>query len=110
MKPAGSTALKKRRSSALSSSPAQPRMTAPGIFSAAAVALSGNDTLDVALFQLAADPLGGTRVGNGPCLDAVIDPLFAEIGADRARREATEQIGILALDAFPSLPRRILAA
>ena len=58
-------------------------MTARGTFPSAAAASSGNDAPDVALFQLAADPLGRSRIGNRSGLDAIIDPPLAEIRADR---------------------------
>ena len=50
------------------------------------------------------------RVGDRPGLDPVVDALVAEIGADRDRRQRTEQIGILALQSLPFAARFALAA
>src|ERR1700730_5994961 len=100
MKPTGSAARKKSRSKALRLSPEQPKMTARG-------ASLRNDAPDIAPLQLTADPVG---VGDGGRLDAVEYPLVTEIGTDRDRRKATEQIRIRPLDAIPFLACHVLAA
>src|SRR5947208_9011039 len=98
MKPTGSAAPKKRVSSAVSCSPAQPNMTERGAFPGAPFTSAGNDAPDAALLQLAADPLGRRRIRDGSRLDAIVDPFLAEIGADRPRRDGAEKVGILPLD------------
>ena len=110
MKPTGSASPKKRRSSAVSVSPAQPRMTARGAFGVGAFGSSGNDAPDIALFQLVAEPLGGSRICHRCGLDAVIYPFVAEISADRRCRKAAENVGIFPLDPLPLLPRSLFAA
>src|SRR5947207_13721543 len=110
MKPTGSAAPKKRRSSGLSCSPVQPRMTARGAFPGAPLASPGNDAPDTALLQLAADPLSRSLVRDGSSHDTVVDPLVAQIGTDRRRRKGAEEVGVLPFDPFPFLTRFILAA
>src|SRR6266478_6404790 len=110
MKPTGSAARKKRRSSGLSSSPVQPRMTARGAFPGAPLTSPGNDAPDAALLQLAADPLRRSLVRDGSGQDAVVDTLVAQIGTDRRRRKGAEKVGVLAFDPLPFLTRGILAA
>src|SRR5271169_382093 len=100
MKPTGSAAAKKSRSEEVRRSPEQPKTTASG-------ALSGNDTPDVALLQLAADPVG---IRDGGSLQTVKHPLFAEIGTNECRRDAPEQVWVRAPDTVPFLARGLLAA
>jgi hypothetical protein len=75
-----------------------------------AAALSGNDAPDAALFQFGTDPFSGSLIGDGRGLEAIINPFVAKIGADRVRREAAEEIGILVFDPLPFLTRLFLTA
>src|SRR5215471_19051747 len=80
-------------------------MTARG----ASLASPGNDAPDATLLQLAADPLGCRLIGDGRGLDAIVDPLVAEIGTDRRCRKSAEEVGVLPLDPLPFLTRGVLA-
>src|SRR6266566_9436002 len=93
-KPSGSASAKNRRSSGVSRSPAQPRMTARSRLS---VASSGKRAPELVLPQFAAQALGGAAIRQRPGLKTVVDALVAEIGADRDRRKLAEKLGLRAL-------------
>src|SRR5271170_3538857 len=89
-------------------------MTATGsdavVRGAADQASADDDAGEAALPHLAADPVGRRCIGDRAGLDAVIDTLVAEIGADRDPREFAEQIGVLVLETLPFAARFAFAA
>src|SRR5882724_7003795 len=89
MKPSGSTARKKSRSSGASAAPAQPKTIARGWL----IALGADrDAVDIAPLQRAAQPLGRGGVADRRGLDAVVDAARAEIDAWPDRRHIAEQV------------------
>src|SRR6266851_5441588 len=93
MKPSGSAARRKIRSSASSTGPAQPKITARGaLMPPDPLSRPHEDAADATPLQLAAKPLGGGAIGDGTRLDAIVDAALAEIGARPGGRQAAEKI------------------
>src|SRR6266852_1175766 len=111
MKPSGSAARKKIRSSASSTGPAQPKITARGaLMPPDTLSWPHEDAADATPLQLAAKPLGGGAVGDGTRLDAIVDAALAEIGARPGGRQAAKKIIVGLPQLAPFLARRFLAA
>src|SRR5207245_1955193 len=100
MKPSGSAARKKSRSSAVSEVPAQPKMM-EAVIAAAARSKPHRQALLLLRFQLFAYLLGLRRIGQRAGLDAVVDSLGAEVGPLHGQLQGTESIGELLLQLGP---------
>src|SRR5690606_582736 len=96
MKPSGSASAKKRRSAAVSASPEQPKIAAPGAGAAARLPLrpaSGgdDDAADISSLQLAAQHVRQRLLAQRSGLDTVIDAPRPQIDALIGRLEAANQ-------------------
>src|SRR5580658_10618165 len=99
MNPSGSASRKNARSAALSSGPAQPKMTASG-------SRLDKEAPDTAALQLVAGALRRCRVGHGPGLDTIEDAAVAEIDSRRAHAEPAQHVLILLAQPLPLFRRR----
>src|SRR5262249_23606714 len=100
MKPRGSAARKKSRSSAVSAVPAQPKMIA-AVIAAAVRSKPYQQALLLLRFQLFAHLLGLRRIGQRAGLDAVVDAFGTEIGPLHGQLQGTERVGELFLQLGP---------
>src|SRR5215470_4900109 len=96
MKPSGSAARKKSRSSAVSDVPAQPKMM-DAVIAAAVRSEPHQQALLLLRLQLFAHLLGLRRIGQRTGLDAVVDTLGAEVGPLHGQLQRTEGVGELLL-------------
>src|SRR5260221_12619560 len=101
MNPNGSAAVKKAASAAVSSGPAQPKMTAFGRRTAACIGLLDKKAPDVATLQLGAQLLGSGGIGDRSGLNPVEDTALAKVRPDRPARKTAEQGRIPALPPLP---------
>jgi len=65
---------------------------------------------EMTLLQLAAEALGGCRVGHRPRLNTVICAFVAELGANRYRGKVAQQVLVRPLDAIPFFARHPFTA
>src|SRR3546814_20766896 len=101
MKPSGSASAKKRRSAAVSDSPAHPRIVAPGPSGSCGLAGSGpdgsgcdDDATDIACLELAAEHVRQGLLAQWPRLEPVVDAAAAEVDALDLRFQTAQQVRI----------------
>src|SRR6266568_4496651 len=107
--PSGSEAAKKRRSSAVKRSPAQPRTTARGSLFFDRARSPRKDAPEVAPLQFTAQLFGRCRIAERTGQHAIVDALVAEIGADRDGGKLAQQIRVFTLQPGPIVARGLRA-
>src|SRR5882724_4393478 len=100
MKPSGSAARKKSRSSGIIVGPAQPKMTA-ALIPAAAGSKPHQQALLLLQLQLGTDLLRRRSVDQRAGLNAVVDALGAEVGSLHGQLQSAEGVGKLLLQPAP---------